>query len=318
MKNCFICNSLSKVIADEMYDNRYGYPEKFSFYECSLCKHKFIDNNFTDSDLESLYSKYYPRNEFSIDNYEIMKSSNKFKEWFNGDKRAFSYIPSDVKILDIGCGFGESIGYHKSRGCDAYGVEADSNIQKVIDAFGFNIKVGLFDYRDYEKNFFDYVTMDQVLEHTRNPLKIMKDISNILKDNGKLIITVPNPNGWGAKFFGKKWINWHIPYHLQHFSKQSIQILAKKSNFKICEIKTTTLSNWLHYQWMSLVCYPKIGEKSLFWNGEAKNIKKVEFKYWGCVFCSIIHFLKINHIITRLFDLIGIGDSYTIILEKSK
>lgn len=79
--------------------------------------------------------------------------------------------------------------------------------------------------------------MDQVIEHVTNPLDILTGINSILKPNGICILSTPNSNGWGAKIFGKKWINWHAPYHLHHFSKQSIEILSKRAGFEIESIK---------------------------------------------------------------------------------
>ncbi len=47
-------------------------------------------------------------------------------------------MPRNVRVLDIGCGFGESLGYYEARGCEAYGVEADENTrlkqQHLIDS----------------------------------------------------------------------------------------------------------------------------------------------------------------------------------------
>jgi len=316
--NCPICTTNNNAVTSDVFDDRYGYPEVFSVYQCQQCGHQFLEHNFSSSDLEDLYTNYYPRSKFSIEDYEPLTFNNNFKGWFDGDRRAHTYVPKNVRVLDIGCGFGGSIGYHNARGCEAYGVEADSNIQKVKDKFGFNIKVGLFDANDYETEFFDFITMDQVLEHTVNPIEILSGISKIIKSNGTVIITIPNPNGWGAKLFGRRWINWHIPYHLQHFSKKSVQLSAEKSGFDIQTIKTVTTSEWLHYQWMSLIAYPDLGEKSVFWDGRVRSLSKFSIKYVGFAFFTLLHKIKVNHIVTRLFDSIGLGDSYIIILKKKK
>lgn len=316
--NCPICTSSRNTSISDIFDARYGYPKVFSIYQCQQCDHQFLEHNFSSGDLEDLYTNYYPRSKFSIEDYVPLAKNNNFRSWFNGDRRAHTYVPRNVRVLDIGCGFGGSIGYHRARGCEAYGVEADSNIQKIKDKFGFNIKVGLFDAQDYETGFFDFITMDQVLEHTVNPIEILSGISKIIKSNGTVVITIPNPNGWGAKLFGRRWINWHIPYHLQHFSKESVQLSAEKSGFDIQTIKTVTTSEWLHYQWMSLIAYPNLGEKSVFWDGGARSVSKLTIKYIGFAFFTILHKIKVNHIITRLFDSIGLGDGYIVILKKKK
>ena len=311
--NCLICGGKANL-KNNLYDDRHGYPKMFSLFECSTCQHKYIEHEFSSSDVEELYTNYYPRTQLSITDYTPLSYKQNFKSWLNGAKcSAFTYIPKKVRVLDIGCGFGESLGYHKERGCDVYGVEADSNIRKVIKKHGFNIKVGLFDDTDYEENFFDFVTMDQVLEHITNPVEILRGISKILQKNGKLVLTVPNSNGWGAKFFGKKWINWHTPYHLQHFSKTSLHLLAEKTNFDMVSFKTITSSEWLNYQWISLISTPKQGEKSFFWS--PLQHKSVMIKVTIAIL-TILHKTKINHIITRIFDLLSYGDNYVVILKR--
>ncbi|MCK5537930.1 MAG: class I SAM-dependent methyltransferase [Bacteroidales bacterium] len=289
----------------------------FFLFQCASCKHKFIKHKFSSSDLRNLYTNYYPRSEFSVDDYKSLSYKKNFKSWFDGEERsAYTYVPKDVKILDIGCGFGQSLGYHKERGCDVYGVEADSNIEKVVEKYGFNVKVGLFDASNYKDDFFDYVTMDQVLEHTTNPIETMQGISKILKENGKLVISVPNSSGWGAKVFGKRWINWHAPYHLQHFSKKSINMMAEKANLDVVSFKTITSSEWLYYQWLSLISSPKLGDKSSFWSA-SKQEKSFGMKMVYKLL-SILHRAKINHVITRFFDALGYGDNYIIVLKRKE
>lgn len=158
--NCVIC-SKTVIMKHDLYDDRYGYPDKFHLLQCPSCKHKFIEHHFSESDLGKLYTNYYPRSKFSIDDYKPLTYINNFKSWFNGERRsAYTYVPQSVKILDIGCGYGESLGYHKARGCEVYGVEADNNIEKIAVKYDYNVKVGLFDASDYQDDYFDYVTMD--------------------------------------------------------------------------------------------------------------------------------------------------------------
>jgi 2-polyprenyl-3-methyl-5-hydroxy-6-metoxy-1,4-benzoquinol methylase len=314
-KICPICISVNINKIRELYDDRYGYPGIFELYKCTSCNHKFLDHRFTPRELGNLYSNYYPRSNIKIEDYSPLKYAKGFKTWFNGEKRsAYIYVPKKVRVLDIGCGFGQSLGYHQNRGCEVFGVEADENIQRVADKFGFNVKVGLFDANDYEKDFFDYVTMDQVIEHVTDPQEVLSGTFSILKPNGYAILSTPNSNGWGAWLFGKRWINWHTPYHLQHFSKKSLANIAQKTGFKIEKIKTVTSSEWLHYQWMHVMTFPKEGEKSIFWDSgitKSTTSQKIILKL-----ITLLHKTKINHILTRFFDAIGLGDNYIIILKK--
>lgn len=314
---CPICNSTEIEIFYNLYDDRYGYEGYFNLLKCKLCGHKFIGYNFTSKELINLYSNYYPRSSMKIENYSEINYKKNIKSWFNGEHgRAYAYVPTNVRVLDIGCGFCQSLGYYKNRGCDVYGVEADQNVKKIADKLGFRVKIGLFDPSDYQDQFFDYVTMDQVIEHAANPWELFKGVNRILKKNGLFILSSPNSNGWGAKIFMKKWINWHAPYHLHFFSKESLNLIAKRTGFELESIKTVTSSEWLYYQWAHLFTFPKCGEKSIFWDkGTRKNHIRKKILL---VLLSILHKIKINHIITRFFDSLGIGDNYIIVLRKIK
>lgn len=313
---CPICKIENTLSIYELYDDRYGYYGLFNLLKCKECSHVFVKHNFKDIDLVDLYSNYYPRASLKIEDFKPLVFNKSFKSWFDGNQSAaFTYVPKNIRILDIGCGFGYSLGYHKQRGCDVFGVEADINAQRIANHYGFNIHNGLFNSNVYEKEFFDYVTMDQVLEHTVEPIEILNDISIVLKKGGSLVVSIPNATGWGAKLFNRKWINWHIPYHLQHFSKKSfLECVSRTNNLKVKEIKTITSSEWLYYQVLHLLTYPKIGQKSIFWSNDStkRNISiKIVLKL-----VYILYKMKLFHIVTRIFDGLGMGDNMIIIMEK--
>ena len=301
------------------FDDRYAYPGIFTSMRCRECGHAFIQHDFTPEQLADMYSNYYPRTNFDLDMHQPYKEQVGISAWLDGVKSsAFRWVPENVRVLDIGCGFGETLGYHMARGCDAYGVEADENIRRVADKFGYKVHVGLFDANLYEPDFFDYVTMDQVLEHVTDPLGTLKGVVRVLKPGGIAVVSFPNANGWGAKVFGRRWINWHAPYHLQFYSDESLKRLASEAGLEIVESRTITPSAWLHFQWIHLITYPKQGEPSKFWAGSACG-KPVEFPLVQRLMMRIaglVHRLKLNHLATRLFDALGVGDNRLVLLRK--
>jgi 2-polyprenyl-3-methyl-5-hydroxy-6-metoxy-1,4-benzoquinol methylase len=312
---CSICCKEDLVhYIDDLYDDRYGYPGQFDLFRCLHCSHKQLKADFTSEELSQLYTRYYPRSSFEIQQYKPYPEVSGFNAWLNGDYcSAYLWIPKHVRVLDIGCGFGESLGYHTARGCEAYGVEADTNIERIAQAFNFNVHVGLFKVDLFESSSFDYVTLDQVIEHATHPVQMLHDIAQVLKPGGKAILSTPNSKGWGSKVFGRRWINWHTPYHLQHFSEQSMQLAAEEAGFILESVKTITHSNWLHYQWIHLVLYPDMGYPSVFWSpGSALSFREKLF----LKILAMIHHTKINHLLTRLLDGLGFGDNYLFVLVK--
>ena len=311
---CPICKGLHTREAMYLYDDRYGYPGKFSLLQCLSCRHSFLQAKFSSKYLGDLYSNYYPRSSFDLAGYRAYQESDGFNAWLNGDKSStFRWVPRDVRVLDIGCGFGESLGYYQARGCDVYGVEADENIRRVADKFGYKVHVGLFTPDVYEPNYFDYITMSQVIEHVTDPVQTLKGIAHILKPGGLAILSTPNADGWGARVFGKYWINWHAPYHLQFFTLRSMQLAAEKSGLILEKATTATPSAWLDFQWIHLLSYPLQDEPSIFWaSGGQWSIKqKIALKV-----LAVIQRCKINHLATRFFDAVGWGDNRLYFLRK--
>jgi SAM-dependent methyltransferase len=311
--DCPICFSAVRP-RFRLFDDRYGYPGTFELAVCPHCNHRTLRGDFSPGQLGELYTDFYPRSSYSLDDFRPALGMSGFSAWLQGAKAsAYLWVPKNVRILDVGCGFGETLAYHRNRGCDVYGVEADENIRRVAERFDFNVQVGLFDPSRYEADYFDYVTLDQVIEHVTDPVETLHGISRILKPGGTAILGTPNAGGWGAKLFGRRWINWHVPYHLQHFSKQSMRIASEKAGLKVERVMTLTNSEWLHYQWIHALTYPEVGKPSPFWSPNGKRKLHV-LLILGVL--AVVHRTKINHVITRLFDSLGIGDNSLFFLRK--
>jgi 2-polyprenyl-3-methyl-5-hydroxy-6-metoxy-1,4-benzoquinol methylase len=309
---CNICESDRVYTRYELYDDRYGHPDTFTVIFCYECNHSFIKFKKKLPDQSKLYSDYYPRSKLNIKNHQPYETTKGFTSWLNGDKsHAYEWVPENIKILDIGCGYGESLAYHQERGCEVYGVDCDENLQKVADYYGFKVKVGNFDSKNYEDHYFNFITLDQVIEHMDKPIDTLKEVRKILMPNGHIIISTPNICGWGQKIFGKYWINWHVPYHLQYFSERSMHIAANKAGLIVKEVWDITSSDWLFYQWFHLLTYPEQGKQSKFW---MKNNQLSFNQLMLRKLINLMHTVKLNHLITRLFDSCGYGDSKLYIL----
>jgi hypothetical protein len=143
----------------------------------------------------------------------------------------------------------------------------------------------------------------------------MKSIAKVLQVGGIAILSTPNADGWGARLFGRLWINWHTPYHLHFFSRKSMAIAAEKAGLVLEQTKTITSSEWLHFQWCHMLTFPKPGQPSQYW----LPVPGYRFEATGRYLpAKLIRRTKLNHVITRFFDLCGIGDNRLFFLRKVK
>jgi len=310
---CPLCGGAGEPFATPVYDDRFGYPGRFTPLYCERCDHGFLDHAFTDEDLGELYTTYYPRAAMSVERHRPLTERTGFHAWLDGARSSASqWVPRNVRVLDIGCGGCESLGYHVARGCEAWGCEADANVAPIAKHFGYKVSIGLFNKDNYPQNYFDFVTLSQVIEHSVDPIAMLRDIASILRADGRLVMTTPNLHGWGRTAFGRRWINWHAPYHLQLFSRRSVTAAAQAAGFD-AEIRTLTSSEWLRYQVIHALTFPAEGQVSPFWTGKDPKLnRKIDW------LLRQMSQKKIYHLITRLFDAAGIGDSLVVILRKRK
>jgi 2-polyprenyl-3-methyl-5-hydroxy-6-metoxy-1,4-benzoquinol methylase len=297
-----------------LFDDRYGYPGRFELLRCDACGHCTLVAAMSAQELSDLYTRYYPRSGFDVEAWSPPAEEGVMRTWWRGLRAsAFRWVPPHVRVLDIGCGFGESLGYHRARGCDAHGVEADANIVRVAERHGLNARHGLFDPSHYAPESFDVVTLDQVIEHVSQPASVLKGVHEVLKPGGMAVLSTPNAAGWGARLFGRRWIHWHAPYHLQFFTDESMSRCAAQAGLRLERRITVTNAAWLEFQWNHLVLFPAPGQPSRYWNASAQRSigERLALKA-----LRLADRLGVNILITRAMDALGRGDNAVYLLRK--
>ncbi len=140
-------------------------------------------------------------------------------------------LPTESKVLDIGCGRGVMLRALLDLGHEAHGVEiapeaapgADSRAQ--IRIAPELVKAG------YEENTFDAVIMWHVLEHLPHPEQTLAEIRRILRPGGRLILAVPNFGSLQSQRTGNDWFHLDLPRHLYHFTPETLQRLLACNEF---------------------------------------------------------------------------------------
>lgn len=101
-------------------------------------------------------------------------------------------IPPSSKVLDIGCGDGDLFNFLITP--NYYAI--DGNEGNIKDLLKKGIKAKKIDLNKEELPFkdekFDFIFLLDVLEHVANSTKLLQESRNRLKNNGNLIITLPN------------------------------------------------------------------------------------------------------------------------------
>ena len=249
MKKCLICNSTNVTLS-----NRLPY---FDVMKCLNCEVLFTNKFPTSKKIIDIYSENYysPWTDSAgtiPKSVELMKKKT-FKAYLNLLPR---YIKlKRKKLLDIGCATGFLLETAREKGCDCWGVELNPfGAKESSKKFPKKIFNGILENSKFKNDFFDIVTMIDLIEHTQNPLAVMKEVRRITKKGGYVLMVTPNVGGMWAKVLGKKWTNFKEE-HLFYFKENSLKYMINKSGFKFVFGEAVTKTLTLRYIWKQLDTY---------------------------------------------------------------
>jgi 2-polyprenyl-3-methyl-5-hydroxy-6-metoxy-1,4-benzoquinol methylase len=249
-KYCYLCQSSSLILRPDKirdYWESANLPAP-DVLECSNCGLVFLSSFDHISSEHYINSGMHNEKTFSYDSWLAESKID--------DKRRFGFLKDKIKgkkLLDFGCGAGGFLNLAKEISKNVDGIELEKALHPKFKERSLNVF-----YNEYEaiktKFKWDIISAFHVVEHLKDPLKTLKDLSLILDNNGELIIEVPNINDALLSLYNNKafkefnyWSN-----HLFMFNTKTLKDLVKKAGFEVNWIKPIQrypLSN--HLYWLS-------------------------------------------------------------------
>jgi 2-polyprenyl-3-methyl-5-hydroxy-6-metoxy-1,4-benzoquinol methylase len=173
--------------------------------------------------------------------------------------------------LDIGAGTGHFINATTQAGFNSLGLEPDEDARALaIKLHNVNIKP-LEQLFVLKENSMDVITMWHVLEHVYNLKEDLKQITSALKDDGVMIVAVPNMSSYDAKKYKQFWAAYDLPIHLYHFQPNDIKNLFAQYDMKIDKILPMKFDSY--YVSMLSEKYKGGNIVSAFFTGLISNLK---------------------------------------------
>lgn len=134
-------------------------------------------------------------------------------------------------ILDYGCGTGEFLNLMQAHGWKCRGIEPNPGARNFgIGQYGLDVE-DEEKLNSIAKSSLHCISLWHVLEHVYPLKQRIQKFNEILKNDGILILALPNHLSYDAKKYGSYWAAWDVPRHLYHFNPSSIQTLMKNSGF---------------------------------------------------------------------------------------
>lgn len=155
--------------------------------------------------------------------------------------------PTGKKILDVGCGSGILGADLKKLGNYVYGIDiSDEELAMARNRLNEVKKIDLARVGDLSiPKDFDLILFADILEHLADPLAALAKLKNHLKDDGEVIISLPNVACWNMRLgllfgqFNYKDYGLLDATHLRFFTKKSAKRLVRDAGFKISKIDVT-------------------------------------------------------------------------------
>lgn len=120
-------------------------------------------------------------------------------------------------------------------------------------------KINLNNDLPYQNEIFDYVTSVETIEHLENPWHFLREISRILKVNGKLILTTPNVNSISSRMLFLYNLNYHdFEEYTYHVSPINFNMLSKMLTDSGFIVETITTNKFIKPKFSLLfhILYP--------------------------------------------------------------
>lgn len=159
---------------------------------------------------------------------------------------AFSVLPENAKILEVGCGAGTFIRALKSArpAWQCHGTDVSETALTGAKSADDGVEYSLCDVAGlpYIDNDFDGVALFDVLEHVEKPGVFLKEISRVLKSGGVLYAFVPCEGDitslWHLldKLGLKRDLTKKYAGHINFFSRATLKEILRANNFSVDKI----------------------------------------------------------------------------------
>ena len=155
-----------------------------------------------------------------------------------------------LTVLDVGCATGANGQWLKDNNRIDFiaGIELDATMAQKAEQIYNKIITGNLEtlkpasiFHDYK---FDYIILGDILEHLTNPWDTLKELTTLLKTDGKVIISLPNIqhiNTFVNIYIKGEWAyndrGIYDKTHLRWFTLKNIKHLINYSNLRIIKLK---------------------------------------------------------------------------------
>ena len=208
-------------------------PREYNLLSCPHCAAVYFDPIPTPDELQNHYSKGYS-----------FYKTNDYKAEGKGMAFAHKYLQQykEGNFLDIGCANGYFLsGVEKASNLNVYGTDINPEVVSIVkEKLNLDIRAGEIEDIAFEEGFFDFIHVQDVLEHVPDPMRFLHECRRILKQDGSLFLSVPNGLS-DMQGLIKYSAMYHSPAfsgagHIYFFSADCLNFMFETAGFKVDKV----------------------------------------------------------------------------------
>ena len=180
--------------------------------------------------------------------YDIVEMQKRDESTSHG--KIIAQIKPNSTVLECGCATGYMTKWMKEQlHCKVSIIEIDEACFQIAKAYAEDGFCGDLNQDEWLAYFsgqtFDYILFPDVLEHLPDPLKVLSHVTDLLKDNGKIIISIPNI---AHNDIIMKLVDDHFDYtatglldntHIHFWGKKNLEAFCQNAGLSIIHIDGT-------------------------------------------------------------------------------
>lgn len=227
---CILCKTKDRKLLIE--------KDSWTVYRCPDCGLGFLDPRPAESEIRQFYQSDYFSKRYDSG---FEPGSSQYKKRIRGEDHRIRFIKK-IKVsgclLDIGCGYGYFLAACREEGYEVKGIDVSEwAVEYAAQKLGISVVNGQIENVSFPSNAFDIICMWHSLEHTPDPHLTLQKAKLWLKNDGILVVDVPNYEETDAQERWENWDDWSLPYHLWHFTFKSLTKLFDMHGFRVIKSK---------------------------------------------------------------------------------
>lgn len=287
--SCPVCNGTDYEIVFHDRNRRDGIDCQGTYVQCRECSLVYLREHPPLEEIVRLYSSIDGEQEANFGKADSEKLQSQTTRPLTAWRQIFRKVryrphswPLEIslednkRLLDLGCGSGAKLNEFAERNYEVWGIDVD---EIAIQSCKEKLPKGVFltgevKEIDIPDGHFNYIRVDNALEHIPNPKEVLQECHRLLSKGGQIMVYVPHGRSLSMRLMKGNSISSWIPFHLQLFTKPSLKRLLNQAGFLRTNIYEYYPYNWLpmsimqwrarrqsklnhdYPRWLTWICYP--------------------------------------------------------------